>query len=66
MLRIILLTALALYLITVGLWPPTAAPVSLLLTGLAAVVGLVPGPVWLLTAGVAWLKHQRTPNPQTV
>lgn len=65
MLRIILLTALALYLITVGLWPPAAAPIALLLTGLAAVVGLVPGPVWLLTAGVAWLKHQPAPATKT-
>lgn len=63
MLRIILIALLAAYLITVGLWPAAAAPVSLLLAGLAAIVGLVPGPVWLLTAGIAWAKNRPAPIP---
>jgi hypothetical protein len=61
MLRIILIVLLGLYLIVVGLWPAAAAPVSLLLAGLAAIVSLVPGPVWLLGAGVALVKNQPTP-----
>ncbi|MFF8589985.1 hypothetical protein ACF061_00855 [Streptomyces sp. NPDC015220] len=65
MIRIILLTLLALYLITVGLWPPAAAPITLLLAGLAVIAGLVPGPVWLIAAGIAWRKHQPAPATQT-
>jgi hypothetical protein len=61
MLRIILIALLGAYLITVGLWPPAAAPVSLLLAGLAAILALVPGPVWLLVAGIAWSKNRPVP-----
>jgi hypothetical protein len=58
MLRIILIALLGLYLIVVGLWPAAAAPVSLLVAGLAVVLSLIPTPVWLLTAGIAWIKNR--------
>lgn len=60
MLRTILLAVLSLYLITVGLWPAAAAPISLAFAGLAVLIGLVPGYVWAVAAGVVWLRHRRT------
>jgi hypothetical protein len=67
MFRYILLALLGLYLIAVGIWPAAAAPVSLLFAGLAVLVGLIPGPVWLLAIGAAWLglKHQSAPKTAT-
>ena len=65
MLRIILIALLAMYLIVVGLWPAAAAPVSLLVAGLVVVFGLIPTPVWLITAGIAWARHQPVPAPAT-
>lgn len=65
MLRYILWSLIAAYLISVGLWPAAAAPVSLALAGLAALVGLVPGYVWLLAGGIAWLRHRR-PAPMPI
>ncbi|WP_432137633.1 hypothetical protein [Streptomyces sp. bgisy154] len=49
---------LALYLLTVGLWPAAATPVTLALTGAAIIAAAIPGPAWLLAAGIAWLKHR--------
>ncbi|MFF4536569.1 hypothetical protein [Streptomyces aureus] len=63
MLRFILIALLGLYLIVVGLWPAAAAPVSLMAAGLAVVFGLIPTPVWLITAGIAWARHQPSPVP---
>lgn len=63
MLRIILIALLGLYLIAVGLWPAAAAPVSLLIAGLAVVLSLIPTPVWLITAGIAWARLQPVPAP---
>jgi hypothetical protein len=65
MLRIILIALLGLYLIAVGLWPAAAAPVSLLIAGLAVVISLIPTPVWLLTAGIAWLRNRPAHVPAT-
>jgi hypothetical protein len=64
MLRYIAWALAALYLLTVGLWPAALAPVTLALAGLAAVIAVVPGPVWLLAAVIAWLKN-RPANPAT-
>ncbi|MFJ2961192.1 hypothetical protein ACIPIC_02645 [Streptomyces collinus] len=61
MFRVIAWAALALYLITVGLWPAALAPVSLGLDGIAAVIAAIPGPVLALAAVAAWLKHRPAP-----
>lgn len=58
MLRIIAVALLGAYLIAIGLWPAALAPVSLAFAGLAAILGAVPGPAWLLLGGIAWLKHR--------
>jgi hypothetical protein len=60
--RIIRWLLLALFLIVVGLWPAAVAPVALAGAGLAAVIGAIPGPVLVLAAAVAWLKHRPTPT----
>jgi hypothetical protein len=52
---------LALFLVLVGLWPAAAAPIDLAATGAAVILGAIPGPVLLLAAGVAWLKHKPAP-----
>lgn len=65
MFRIVLWALLALYLLTVGLWPAAAAPVALTFDGLAAVLAAIPGPVLLLAAAAAWLKHRPAPRPVT-
>ncbi|MFF0736861.1 hypothetical protein ACFYVK_35270 [Streptomyces chartreusis] len=65
MLRVIAWALLVLYLLLVGLFPAAAAPVSLAFTGLGAVVAAIPGPVLLLAAVVAWLKHRPTPKSVT-
>lgn len=62
MLRILLIALLGLYLIAVGIWPAALAPVSLAFVGLAAILGAVPGPAWLLLGGIAWLKHRPAPS----
>ena len=61
MLRFILWALLALYLLIVGVWPAAAAPVALAFDGLGAVIAVIPGPVLLLAAVVAWLKHRPAP-----
>jgi hypothetical protein len=63
MLRIILITLLGGYLIAIGVWPAALAPVSLAFAGLAAILGAVPGPAWLLLGGIAWLKNRPAPAP---
>lgn len=65
MFRIIAGLLLAAYLLVVGLWPSAAAPVGLAFAGLVVVGGAIPGPVWLLVAVVAWLKHRPTTTPAT-
>lgn len=65
MFRIILWALLALYLLIVGVWPAAIAPVSLTFTGLSFVIAAIPGPVLLLAAAVAWLKHRPTPKTAT-
>jgi hypothetical protein len=67
MFRIILFVLLGLYLIAVGLWPSAAAPVSLMFAGMAAIAGLIPGPVLAIGVVVAWLKYRPAPaQPATV
>ncbi|WP_369167808.1 hypothetical protein AB5J49_08035 [Streptomyces sp. R28] len=65
MLRVIAWALLALYLLVCGLWPSAAAPVELTFTGLGAVIAAIPGPVLLLAAVVAWLKHRPAPKTAT-
>lgn len=62
MLRLVLTALLGLYLIAIGIWPPALAPVSLAFAGLAAILGAVPGPAWVLLGGIAWLKRQPVPT----
>jgi len=61
MLRYIAWALLALYLLTVGLWPAAITPVTLTLAGLGAVIATIPPSVLVLAAVVAWLKHRPTP-----
>ncbi len=58
MFRIILIALLGVYLIAVGVWPPAAAPIAAALTGIAVIVGLVPGPAWLGLGVIAWLRNR--------
>ena len=60
MLRTILWSLLAAYLLAIGLWHSAAAPVSLMFAGLAVLVGLVPAYVWAVAVGVVWWRHRRT------
>ncbi|MEU5496151.1 hypothetical protein [Streptomyces griseofuscus] len=60
MLRKLSIALLVIYLITVGLWAAALAPVSLVFAGLAAVLGAVPGPAWLLAGWITWLRHRGT------
>lgn len=65
MFRIIAWLFLAAYLLIVGVWPSAAVPVGLAFDGLGAVLAAIPGPVLLLAAFVAWLRHRPTPKPAT-
>lgn len=56
---------LAAFLIVVGLWPAAVAPVALAAAGATAVLGAIPGPVLVLAAGIAWLRHRPAPQPAT-
>ena len=60
LLRVILWSFLAAYLITVGLWHGAAAPVSIAFAGLAFLIGLVPAYVWAVAIGAAWWRHRQT------
>lgn len=66
MFRVIAWALLALYLLTVGVFPAAAAPVALAFDGLGAVIAAIPGPVLLLAAVIAWLKHRPAPVKATV
>jgi hypothetical protein len=61
MFRVIRWPLLALFLIVVGLWPAAAAPIGLAASGVDVIIGSIPGPVLLLAAAIAWLKHRPTP-----
>jgi hypothetical protein len=63
--RVLLVALLGVYLIAIGLWPAALAPVNLGFAGLAAILAAVPGPAWLLLAGIAWLKHRPAPAKPT-
>lgn len=52
---------LAVFLIAVGMWPAALAPVTLAASGLAAVLAVIPGPVYLLAGAIAWLKYRPAP-----
>ncbi|MEU9444643.1 hypothetical protein AB0D42_27930 [Streptomyces sp. NPDC048304] len=62
MLRILLIALIGLYLMAVGIWPPAAAPVSLLLSGMAVLLGLIPKLAWL-GAGIAAVARRDQPAP---
>jgi hypothetical protein len=64
--RYILFALLGLYLITVGLFPPALAPVSLAVAGLAAVIAAIPGPVLALVGVAVWLKYRPAPAPTAI
>lgn len=49
---------LAAYLLVVGVWSSAAAPVALVAAGLAVIVSAVPGPVLVLAAVAAYLRHR--------
>lgn len=61
MLRIVLWLLTAVFLITVGLWPAAATPITLAAAGAAVILAAIPGPVWLAAAAIAWLTHQPAP-----
>lgn len=64
MFRIIRWLLLALFLITVGLWPAAAAPIGLAATGAAVIIAAIPGPVLAAIAAIVWLRHRQThPTP---
>ncbi|MFD3532058.1 hypothetical protein [Streptomyces sp. NPDC058664] len=56
---------LVVFLIAVGMWPAALAPVTLAASGLAAVLSVIPGPVYLLAGVIAWLKYRPQPKPVT-
>ena len=60
MLRTILWSLLAAYLLAIGLWHSAAAPVSLMFAGLAVVIGLVPAYAWAIAAAAIWWRHRQT------
>ncbi|GAA3121905.1 hypothetical protein GCM10017687_39690 [Streptomyces echinatus] len=43
------------------MWPPAAAPIGAAVTGLAVIVGLIPGPAWLGLGVIAWLRNRPAP-----
>lgn len=61
MLRLILWSLLAIFLLVVGAWPAAAAPVALAATGAVALIAAIPAPVLAAVALIAWLKHNPTP-----
>ncbi|MEV5236461.1 hypothetical protein [Streptomyces pseudogriseolus] len=62
MIRIVLWVLAALYLLLVGLWPAALAPVALAFVGAGTVLAVIPGPVWLAVAAIAWLKRKPAPT----
>jgi hypothetical protein len=63
MIRLIRWLLLAAFLITVGVWPAAAMPLKLAAAGAAVILSLIPVPVWLAAALIAWWKHQPAPAP---
>jgi len=64
MLRILLIAVSGLYLMAVGIWPAAAAPVSLLMSGAAVLLGLIPKLVWLVGGVAAVVRDgQAAPAP---
>lgn len=63
MLRIIAIALVGLYLMAVGIWPAAAAPVSLLMSGVAVLLGLVPKLLWLGAGVAAIARSDRQPAP---
>ncbi|MET8080036.1 hypothetical protein [Streptomyces sp. NPDC005303] len=63
MFRVIAWSLLAIFLLVVGAWPAAAAPIGLAFAGAGVVLGAIPGPVLLLIAAVAWLRHRPVPHP---
>jgi len=63
MLRIIAIALLGLYLIAIGIWPAAATPVSLLLSGAAVLLGLIPKLVWLGAGVAAIVRNDQQPAP---
>ena len=55
---------LAAVLIVIGLWPAAVAPIAWASAGAHTVLGVIPGPVLVLAAVIAWLKH-RPAQPAT-
>ncbi|GGU91095.1 hypothetical protein GCM10010275_30190 [Streptomyces litmocidini] len=62
---VLALAAFVAFLIAVGMWPAAIAPVTLAASGLAAVLAVIPGPVYLLAGVIAWLKYRPQPKPAT-
>ncbi|MGW5197345.1 hypothetical protein [Streptomyces spiralis] len=56
---------LAAVLIVIGLWPPAATPIAWAFAGADHILATIPGPVLLLAAGIAWLKHRPAARPAT-
>lgn len=56
---------LALVLIVIGVWPAAVAPIAWAFAGAHVVLAAIPGPVLVLAAGIAWLKHRPAPKPAT-
>ncbi|MFI1166539.1 hypothetical protein ACH4UM_23785 [Streptomyces sp. NPDC020801] len=55
---------LAAVLIVIGLWPAAVAPIAWASAGAAHVLAAIPGPVLLLTAVIAYLRHRPSPAPK--
>ncbi|GGW98838.1 hypothetical protein [Streptomyces chartreusis] len=67
MLRLILWSLLAIFLLVVGAWPAAAAPIGLAVTGAGVIASKIPAIVLLGAAAVAWeLRHRtNTTKPAT-
>lgn len=52
-------------LIVIGLWPTAVAPIAWASAGANHVLASIPGPVLLLAAGIAWLRHRPAPVAKT-
>jgi hypothetical protein len=64
MLRYILWSILAAYLIAVGLFPAALAPVHLAAAGAAALIAAVPAPLLVLAGVAVWLKYRPASAPK--
>lgn len=61
--KLVLLAVLALLLILAGVWPPLVeTPIALMVTGAAAALGAIPGPVLLLAVlAIGWHLNRSHP-----